>query len=131
AIKWQADWQLPFGKGQRFGGGAGRLKDLAIGGWSVSAVGRSQRGVVDFGNVRLVGMSKSELQSMYKFYIKAPSTTASGITEVWMLPDDVVQNTRAAFSTSNTTATGYSANLGVPTGKYIAPANSATCIQLR
>jgi hypothetical protein len=131
AIKWQADWQLPFGKGQRYGSGAGRMKDLAIGGWSVSAVGRSQRGVVDFGNVRLVGMSKSELQSMYKFYIKAPNTTASGITEVWMLPDDVILNTRAAFSTSNTTLNGYSTNLGVPTGKYIAPANSQSCIQLK
>jgi len=131
AIKWQADWQLPFGKGQRYGGNAGRLKDLAIGGWSVSGVGRSQLQVVDFGNVRLVGMSKKELQSMYKFYKKDPSETTTGITEIWMLPDEVILNTRRAFSTSNTTLDGYSASLGAPSGKYIAPANSATCIQLR
>jgi hypothetical protein len=48
-----------------------------------------------------------------------------------MLPDDVILNTRRAFSTSNTTLDGYSASLGAPTGKYIAPANSATCIQVR
>jgi hypothetical protein len=131
AIKWQADWQLPFGKGQRYGSGAGRMKDLAIGGWSVSAVGRSQRQVMDFGNVRLVGMSKSDLQGMYKFYKKDPSQTTTGITEIWMLPDEVVLNTRRAFSTSNVTTDGYSASLGAPTGKYIAPANSATCIQIK
>ena len=131
AIKFQSDWQLPFGSGQKFAGNAGRLKDAFIGGWSLSAVGRFQRQVVDFGNVRLVGMSKDDLQGMYKFYKRAPSTTASGITEIWMLPDDVIQNTRAAFSTQNTTLTGYSTALGVPTGKYIAPANSADCIQVK
>jgi hypothetical protein len=131
AIKFQADWQLPFGKGQKFAGNAGRLKDGLVGGWSLSAVGRFQRQVVDFGNVRLVGMSKDDLQDMYKFYTKAPSTTASGITEIWMLPDEVVLNTRAAFSTQNTTVNGYSTSLGVPTGRYIAPANSADCIQLK
>jgi hypothetical protein len=131
AIKWQADWQLPFGKGQKFAGNAGRLKDGLVGGWSLSAVGRFQRQVVDFGNVRLVGMSKDELQGMYKFYKKDPSSTASGITEIWMLPDDVILNTRRAFSTQNTTLDGYSTSLGVPSGKYIAPANSQTCIQLK
>jgi len=131
AIKWQADWQLPFGRGQHYGSGAGRMKDLAIGGWSVSAVGRSQRQVVDLGNVRLVGMSKGDLQGMYKFYTKDPSQTTTGITEIWMLPDDVILNTRRAFSTSNTTPDGYSASLGAPTGRFIAPANSASCIQIR
>jgi hypothetical protein len=87
--------------------------------------------VVDFGNVRLVGMSRGDLQDMYKFYKKDPSTTASGITEIWMLPDEVILNTRRAFSTQNTTLDGYSTSLGVPSGKYIAPANSADCIQLK
>ena len=48
-----------------------------------------------------------------------------------MLPDDIILNTRRAFSTVNTTTDGYSTSLGAPTGKYIAPANSATCIQVR
>ena len=47
-----------------------------------------------------------------------------------MLPDDVILNTRRAFSTSTTSPTGYS-DLGVPEGRYIAPANSADCIQLK
>ena len=48
-----------------------------------------------------------------------------------MLPDDIVLNTRRAFSTSNTTVDGYSTSLGAPQGRYIAPANSATCIQVK
>ena len=48
-----------------------------------------------------------------------------------MLPDDVILNTRRAFSTSNTTLNGYSTSLGAPEGRYIAPANSGDCIQVK
>ena len=48
-----------------------------------------------------------------------------------MLPEDIILNTRRAFSTSNTTLNGYSASLGAPEGRYIAPANSADCIQVK
>ena len=48
-----------------------------------------------------------------------------------MLPDDVILNTRRAFSISNTTLNGYSASLGAPEGQYIAPANSGGCLQIR
>jgi hypothetical protein len=48
-----------------------------------------------------------------------------------MLPDDVILNTRRAFSVSSTTANGYSESLGAPQGRYIAPANSASCIQVQ
>jgi hypothetical protein len=41
-----------------------------VGGWSVTAVGRTQTQVMDLGNVRLVGMTRDDLQSMYKFYFK-------------------------------------------------------------
>jgi hypothetical protein len=82
----------------------------------------------DFGNVRLVGMTKAQLQKMYKYYITP--NPATGIEEVWMLPADVITNTRRAFSTINTTLDGYSTSLGVPTGAYFAPANSADCIQV-
>jgi hypothetical protein len=130
AIKYQADWTLPFGRGERFAGDIGHLANALVGGWSVTAVGRIQTTVQDLGNVRLVGMSVKDLQKMYKFTrIGNPST---GIDEVWMLPDDVVLNTRRAFSTSNTTLDGYSTSLGgAPQGRYIAPANSATCIQIK
>jgi hypothetical protein len=104
-----------------------------LGGWSINGVGRFQRVLVDFGNVRLVNMTKAELQAMYKFYLKPGSQSASGLDEIWMLPDDVILNTRRAFSTITTTLDGYSTSLGPPdpNSKYIAPANSASCIQIR
>ena len=46
------------------------------------------------------------------------------------MPDDVILNTRRAFNGSSTSLTGYS-DLGVPEGRYFAPANSATCLQVK
>ena len=129
AIKFQTDWSLPFGRGQRFGSGMGRFADALAGGWSITGVGRIQTTVQDLGNVRLVGMSTKDLQKVYKFY-RVPNAS-TGIDDVSMLPDDIILNTRRAFSTSNTTLDGYSTSLGAPEGRYIAPANSATCIQVK
>lgn len=129
AIKGQWDWTLPFGRGQRFLSDMHPVLDGILGGWSMNGVGRIQAVMEDMGNVRLVGMSHKELQDMYKYYKRTNATT--GRTEIWMLPEDVVLNTRRAYSVSNTTADGYSTSLGAPEGRYIAPANSATCIQVK
>ena len=65
---------------------------------------------------------------MYKFDIRI--NPANGLQTPIMMPDDVILNTRRAFNTSPTSPTGYS-DLGVPEGRYFAPANSASCIQLK
>jgi hypothetical protein len=129
AIKFQADWTLPFGRGQRFGADMSRGLDMIAGGWSITTVGRTQTVLQDFGNVQLVGMTKSDLQKMYKYYYTKNATT--GLTEVWMLPEDVILNTRRAYTTSTSTVGGYSTTLGAPTGRYLAPPNSAACLQER
>ena len=123
SIKTQVDWSLPFGNT------GNALIDGLTGGWSMNMVGRFQTVLQDFGNVRLVGMTADELKAMYTFDVRTNATT--GIDEVWMLPEDVILNTRRAFSTVNTTLDGFSTSLGAPTGKYIAPANSENCIQIR
>ena len=129
AFKYQFDWQIPVGRDHRFGRDMNPILNGIIGGWSINGVGRVQARTLDFGEVRLVGMTKSDLQNMWKFYkIQNEST---GQTEVWMLPQDVILNTRRAFSVSNTTLDGYSTSLGAPEGRYIAPANTADCIQIR
>jgi len=46
-----------------------------------------------------------------------------------MLPQDIVDNTVRACSVSATSATGYS-DQGVPTGRYLAPANGPDCIEI-
>jgi hypothetical protein len=128
AIKMQWDWALPLGRGERFGGNAGSILNGVIGGWQFNGVGRIQARTTNFGNVRLVGMTKKELQKMYKWDVRVDPAT--GLKTVYTMPDDVILNTRRAFSVSSTSLTGYS-DLGVPEGRYFAPANSATCIQIK
>ncbi len=129
AIKNQWGWTLPVGRGRRFGGNMGGFMNGVLGGWSLNGVGRVQARVLNFGEVRLVGMTAKELQEMYRYYFT--TNPVSGLTEVWMLPEDVRLNTRRAYSVSSTTRTGYSTTLGPPEGRYIAPANSGGCIQVK
>ena len=129
AIKAQWDWTVPIGRGQRFGTNFNPILNGILGGWQFSGASRIQAQTLDFGNVRLVGMSVKELQDLYSFRI-IDDPANPGRKLVTMFPDDVILNTRKAFNTSATTADGYSA-LGAPEGRYIAPANSATCIQLK
>ncbi len=127
AIKTQWDWTLPVGRGQRYGTDMGAWLDGLVGGWSFKGVGRVQARTLDFGNVRLVGMTPDELQSVYSFDIRVDPDT--GLEDVFMLPEDIILNTRRAFSVSSTSLSGYG-SLGEPEGRYIAPANFDGCIQI-
>jgi hypothetical protein len=129
AIKGQWNWTIPVGHGQRFGSNLNPILNGVVGGWEFSGAARIQARMEDMGNVRLVGMTHDELQSMYSYRI-IPDPDNPGRELVTMLPDDVILNTRRAFNTSATSATGYS-SLGVPEGRYIAPANSVNCIELK
>jgi Carboxypeptidase regulatory-like domain/TonB dependent receptor/TonB-dependent Receptor Plug Domain len=116
-------YDLPFGQGRRWGGSASGVLERVIGGWqaSVSSVLHSGQ-LVDFGNVRLVGMTPDDVRKMIKVRF---DTSGAGL--VYMLPADVVQNTINAFSVSATSASGYSG--AAPTGRYFAPANGPNCIE--
>jgi hypothetical protein len=118
-------WELPFGQGRKFGGGVSRGLNRLVGGWSFDGQVRIQSGnILDFGNVRLVGMTDADLQKMFALRF-APD--ANGLTRVYMLPQDVIDNTIKAFSVSATDPSGYS-TLGAPTGRYLAPVNGPDCI---
>jgi hypothetical protein len=126
AFKFNWVYELPIGRGRKFGTDVNPWVDRLIGGWDVSGAGRIQSGrVLNFGNVRLVGMNQDELQDMFKIY---RVQDAAGKTRVYTLPQEVIDNTLRAFSVSATSATGYS-SLGVPEGRYLAPANGPDCIQ--
>ena len=115
-------YELPFGRGKALGSNVSGVVDGIIGGWQVGANLRVQSGqLVDFGNVRLVGMDKDELQRMYKVRIDAQR-------RVWMLPEEIINESVKAFSVDATSPTGYS-TLGPPSGRYIAPADSIDCIE--
>ncbi|GMV23489.1 MAG: hypothetical protein AMXMBFR57_34380 [Acidimicrobiia bacterium] len=114
--------ELPFGRGKRFGTNAGSMLDRIIGGWEIHGNARFQSGVwVDFGNVRMVGFDKDDLRDMFKLRI-------NDTQRVFMLPQDVIDETVKAFSTSATSATGYG-SLGAPSGRYFAPAMGPDCLE--
>ena len=129
AFKIQWDWTIPVGRGRRFGTDMSPWLDAVVGGWEFNGAGRVQARVLNFGNVRMVGMTLDELTDEYYFRVM-PNPADPNLTIVTMLPDDIILNTRRAFNTSATSATGYS-SLGVPEGRYFAPANSETCIELK
>ncbi len=117
-------YDLPFGQGRKWGANVGDGWNRLIGDWSIMGVVRAQSGrMVDFGNVRLVGFSKEELRDFHKLY-KTQDPNNSFRTLVWMLPQEIIDQTIKAYSIS---ATGYTA--GAPTGKYFAPANGPDCIE--
>ncbi|HYN08850.1 MAG TPA: carboxypeptidase-like regulatory domain-containing protein [Vicinamibacterales bacterium] len=131
AIKMQWNWSIPVGRGYRFGTDMHPILNGILGNWDFTGAARIQARTLDFGNVRLVGMTAKDLQDLYSFrIIDDPNPDNPGRKLVTMLPEDVILNTRRAFETSTTTPTGYS-DLGVPEGRYIAPASSEGCIQLR
>ena len=119
----KANWiyELPFGTGKWLMGGSNRLTNHFVGGWEWHGTARIQSGrPFAFGNVQLVGMTAAELQESIDAR-KQPNRT------VTFLPDDIILNTRRAFSVA-ATGSGFGA-LGAPTGRYIAPANSNGCLQ--
>lgn len=117
-------YDLPFGHGRRWAGNANGLVDRVIGGWQIDVSSVVHSGaLVDLGNVRVVGMSKSDVQKLFKVRIDP----AGGAGIVYMLPADVLQQTLNAFSVSATSASGYAGP--APTGKYFAPANGPDCIE--
>ena len=117
-------YELPFGQGRRFGANAGSWLDRLIGGWAFEGITRIQSGrLLDFGNVRLVGMSEKDLRNAFKLRFDDAGQV------IYMLPEDIIDNTVKAFSVSATSPTGYS-SLGPPSGRYLAPANGPDCIEL-
>jgi len=131
AVKANWVYELPFGRGKKYGSGVSALVDGFIGGWEIDGVARIQSGVkADYGGYRLVGMTEEEFAGMFKFYhvIDPTSLDVNGnpMDRVYMLPQDVIQQSIIAlYTTTSTTASGYSGAL--PTGRYLAPASGPDC----
>ena len=101
-FKMNAVYDLPFGQGRRFGGNVNGFWERIIGEWSVSLVSHFTSGrLIDLGNVHVIGMSADDVQGMFKLRFDDAGK------KVWMLPQDVIDNTIRAFSVSATSASGY------------------------
>jgi hypothetical protein len=133
SVPWavKADWvyELPFGRGRRWGTNANAVMDRVIGGWAVAGTTRFQSGeVVDLGNVRVVGMTMDEVRNLYGVYQYPQVFTANAPMRIYRFPQDIIENTTRASAVSATSETGYGPQ-GPPSGRYFAPANSPTCIE--
>lgn len=134
AFKFDATWDLPFGKGRKFLSSSHWATDALLGGWTLTPIARWQSGSpIMMENIQLVGMTGEELQDAVGIY---HNQVINGVTvPVSFLPKDIIENTIKAntFATpSATNATGYPIVGGVsqaPSGRFIAPAGFANCQQ--
>jgi hypothetical protein len=123
ALKLNLVYDLPFGQGRRLASNAGGLMERIVGGWSFGLTGIVRSGtLVNLGNVRLVGMTADDVRKMFKTRIDARG-------DVYLLPQDVIDETIKAFSVLATSPTGYG-SLGAPSGRYFAPANGPDCLEI-
>jgi hypothetical protein len=122
-FKFNVVYDLPFGQGRKFGSGAGPVLERIIGGWQVGLNGRIQSGQMNtIEGVRLVGWTADEVKDAYKLRFDHEGQ------QIYMWPEDVIENTIRAYSFSPTSANGYSGE--EPTGRYFAPANGPDCIEI-
>jgi len=122
---WKADfiYDLPLGSGHWLMGNAGGTLQKIVSGWQVSGTSRIQSGdPIDLGNVRLVGMTRKDLQQALNLQFD------DAARRVYSMPEDIRVNTNRANNVSITGVGGYSSQ-GIPEGRYIAPANSRDCLE--
>ena len=125
AIKTTFAYEIPVGRGRRFGTDMGSILNAAIGNWEVNGTGRVQwRSFVFRGH--MVGMTQDELQDAFKIRF---TKTDTGVQQIFIMAQDIIDNTRKAFSTDERSLTRYSGD-GPPTGRYLAPTGSPGCIDL-
>jgi hypothetical protein len=132
AFKFDATWDLPFGRGRKYLSSSHWLTDTVLGGWTLTPVVRWQSGSpILMENIQTVGMTAKELQDAVGVYFN--QTINGVVVPVSFLPADIIENTIRAntFATpSATNATGYPIVGGVsqaPTGRFIAPAGFGNC----
>jgi len=121
-------YEVPVGRGRRFGTDMNPILNGIIGNWQFSGNARVQTSRFRITNAKLVGMTRDELAKEFKIRIYKDGVT--GTTTVYSMPADIIANTRAAYSTDATTPNGYSVALGAPTGRYIKPSSDASCIAM-
>ncbi len=125
-FKFNFTYEVPVGRGRRFGTDMNPILNGILGNWEFSGNARFQTSRFRLSNTKLVGMTADELSREFKIRVYKDAVTGS--TTVYSMPADIIANTRAAYSNDPTTATGYSAALGVPTGRYLKPSSDASCV---
>src|SRR5205085_851050 len=98
--------------------------DRIIGGWNYQGVARVRSGrMIDLGDVRPVGMSADDVRKAFTPRLVTDPNNLFRM-RVYLLPQDIVDNTIKAFSVN---ATGYTQ--GAPSGRYCVPPNGGGCLE--
>jgi hypothetical protein len=126
-FKMQWTYEVPVGRGRRFGTDMHPVLNGVLGNWEFSGNARLQSQRYRITGAELVGMTRGELNKEFTIRVYRDATT--GTTSVFSMPQDIIDNTRKAYSTDPTTANGYS-SLGAPSGRYIKPAGGPNCIYI-
>ena len=126
AWKGTYQYEIPVGRGRRFGTDMNPWLDGLLGNWEFSGTGRVQIQTTSV-NARIVGMTKDELED--EFYIRRVTDPQTGVVTIFTMAPDIIENTRRAFNTDPTSETGYGDD-GPPTGRYLAPWDQPGCIRL-
>jgi hypothetical protein len=128
------DWiyELPFGPGRSFFGGGNRVVGRLLGGWQMGGVARIQSGAPTrltsgrqtFNNresgVVLYNITQQQLQELVKIRKTSVCTPATGVCQgvVYWLPQNIIDNTLAAFEVGGKTLANLDLNapyIGPPT----------------
>jgi hypothetical protein len=126
ALKTTFLYEIPVGRGKRFGTNLGSWMDAVVGGWEVSGTSRIQVNNFVFRG-QIVGMSVEDLHDAFKIRFQRNATT--GTLEVFSMAQDIIDESRKAFDTDPTSPTGYGAE-GPPSGRFLAPAGGPGCNNL-
>jgi len=120
-------YEIPVGRGRRFGTDMNPIINGILGNWEYSGNMQLNMERYRITGAKLVGMTSDELQKAFK--IRIYNNPVTGATTVFSMSQAIIDNTRRAYNTDPTSATGYS-TLGVPSGRYIKPASDAGCIYI-
>jgi hypothetical protein len=137
AIQALYSYDIPVGRGKRYGANMNPWLDGVLGGWTFSGTARFQTQSFLLRNTTLVGMTLDQAKEALSVirYVTDPVT---GALTVFNFPEDIYTNTRLAYDTDETYAnyyvpgrepTGPLAAVG-PDGqtyRYFAPAGGPGC----
>jgi hypothetical protein len=141
AIQALFTYDVPVGRGKRFGANMNPILDGVVGGWTFSGTARAQRQSFRVENAVLVGMTRDEAQAALQD-LRFQTDPVTGAITVWNIPEDIYTNTRLAYATNEREPTFYGVDsTGVslaPTGpnaiptasgsyRYFAPAGGPDC----
>ena len=119
AYKMLWSYDIPFGRGRRFGANINPVLDYVLGGWTFAGAGRVQIQSFFLRDTVLVGMSLDEAQEALK-EVRVGADPVSGALRVYNFPADIRENTQRAYNYDETLPNFYEPG-EEPTGRYFAP----------